>query len=99
MRRFYFRDQNGNELTYENSDGDWYKYTYDQNGNCTKYENSDGFWNESTYDQDGNEKTFEDSDGEKRGFENTDSTPEQKKDVFTYDESNKIYYKYDYIKN
>ena len=92
-------DKNGNCRKYEDSTGFWNKRTYDQKGNELTFENSYGNWSERTYDQNGNEKTYEDSDGIKRGFENTHSTLEQEKDGFTYDESNKIYYKYDYIKN
>ena len=38
----YTYDSNGNELTYENSDGYWCKATYDSSGNELTHENSYG---------------------------------------------------------
>lgn len=38
----YLYDTNGNEIYYEDSDGDWYKQEYDTNGNGVYYENSRG---------------------------------------------------------
>ena len=35
-------DVNGNQIYFENSNGDWYKYEYDTNGNLIYGENSDG---------------------------------------------------------
>jgi len=35
-------DNNGNELTFKNSNGDWYEYTYDDNCNRLTFKHSDG---------------------------------------------------------
>ena len=59
----YTYDSNGNELTYERSNGYWHKLTYDSNGNKLTYEDSKGYWEKSTYDSSGNRLTLEDSDG------------------------------------
>jgi hypothetical protein len=48
------KDKNGNEIYFENSAGDWYKYEYDLNGKEIYYENSDGFWCKYEYDSKGN---------------------------------------------
>ena len=56
-------DENGNMLTYKNSNGSWNERTYDENGNELTYRNSDGYWSERTYDEKGNELTFKDSYG------------------------------------
>ena len=37
------KDKNGNEIYWENSNGDWYRREYDSYGNETHYENSKGF--------------------------------------------------------
>jgi len=39
---FEVKDENGNILYYEKSNGYWGKYTYDENGNEVYYENSEG---------------------------------------------------------
>jgi hypothetical protein len=39
---FIIKDNNGNEIYYENSDGYWKKREYDDKGNRIYYENSDG---------------------------------------------------------
>jgi hypothetical protein len=39
----YTYDSNGNQLTYEDSDGFWEKSTYDSNGNELTYEDSSGY--------------------------------------------------------
>ena len=56
-------DDNGNELTYKNSEGSWDESTYEDNGNRLTYKNSQGDWLESTYDENGNRLTYKTSDG------------------------------------
>jgi len=58
-------NKNGNQIYYENSDGDWSKWEYDSKGNCIYYEDSNGFWSKSEYDSKGNQIYYEDSDGKK----------------------------------
>ena len=55
---------NGNQIYYENGDGDWYKYEYDTNGNEIYYENSDGDWEKYEYDSNGNIIYSENGDGD-----------------------------------
>ena len=38
----YTYDENGNILTFKNSDGMWYEYTRDEKGNKLTYKNSNG---------------------------------------------------------
>ena len=57
------KDSRGNEIYYENSDGDWYKKEYDSRGNETYYEDSFGYWSKREYDSRGNEIYYEDSEG------------------------------------
>ena len=59
----YVYNTNGNEIYYENSDGDWVKYEYDEQGNKIYYETSTGFWIKSEYDTNGKEIYYETSDG------------------------------------
>lgn len=40
---FEIKDKNGNEIYWENSNGDWFRREYDSYGNETHYENSKGF--------------------------------------------------------
>jgi YD repeat-containing protein len=56
-------DSNGNQLTFEDSDGYWCKSTYDSNSYLLTYKNSNGYWYEYTYDSSGNRLTSEYSDG------------------------------------
>ena len=37
-------DPNGNELTFKDSNGDWFVYTRDAHGRVLTYKNSDGCW-------------------------------------------------------
>ena len=73
----YTYDSNGNELTFEDSDGYWCKSTYDSSGNRLTSEYSDGIWHKSTYDSSGNELTYESSDGTRRGFDTKEYTMEE----------------------
>jgi len=54
-------DDNGNELTYKNSDGFNWTKTYDDKGNILTYKNSNGFNWTRTYDDNGNALTYTDS--------------------------------------
>jgi YD repeat-containing protein len=73
----YTYDSNGNELTFEDSDGYWCKSTYDSSGNRLTSEDSHGDWSKYTYDSSGNKLTFEDSYGTKRGFDTPEYTMEE----------------------
>ena len=44
---------NGNQIYYENSNGNWEKYEYNTNGNIIYYENSTGYWVKYEYDSNG----------------------------------------------
>lgn len=60
---FIIKDDNGNQIYYEDSDNRWYKSEYDSNGNQIYYENSEGYWEKHEFDSDGNEIYLEDSEG------------------------------------
>ena len=56
-------DGNGNEIYYENSNGDWYRQEYDSNNNEIYYESSSGNWYRKEYDNNNNKIYFENSNG------------------------------------
>lgn len=57
-------NERGQILTYKDSNGNSYEYTYDdQNGKELTCKCSDGYWRERTYDENGNELTFKDPTG------------------------------------
>ena len=56
-------DENGNQIYYENHNGDWIKYEYDNNGNIIYFENSNGLWVKYEYDENGNMIYSENSNG------------------------------------
>jgi YD repeat-containing protein len=58
---FVIKDDKGNLIYFEDSDGYWTKREYDAKGNEIYYENSDGFKYE--YNDQGNRTYFETSDG------------------------------------
>ncbi len=60
----YVYDEQGNQIYYENSNGDWVKYEYDNDGNEIYFENSKGYWEKYEYDNDGNEIYYENSNGD-----------------------------------
>ena len=60
---FRIKDNNGNEIYRENSNGGWWKSKYDSNGNEIYCEDSDGFWIKREYDSNGKDIYFENSDG------------------------------------
>ena len=60
----YVYDNQGNNIYYENSDGDWRKWEYDDQGNKIYYETNTGYWAKRKYDDQGNEIYWGDSDGD-----------------------------------
>ena len=50
---FTIEDENGNQIYWENSNGDWVKSEYDSNGNKTYFENSNGGWAKREYSSSG----------------------------------------------
>ena len=60
---FIIKDDKGNEIYYEYSDGCWYKGEYDEQGHVIYFENSNGYWSKREYDDKGNEIYYESSDG------------------------------------
>jgi len=60
---FRLFDSNGNEIYFEDSDGDWEKREYDSNGNKIYCEDSDGDWEKREYDSNGNKIYYENSYG------------------------------------
>jgi len=61
---FTIKNDNGNQIYVEDSNGYWSKFEYDSNGNVIYYDNSYGYWAKYEYDSNGNQIYFEDSDGE-----------------------------------
>jgi len=49
----YIFDDDGNELTFKDSNGHLSESTYDDSGNELTFKNSKGFWHEYTYDASG----------------------------------------------
>ena len=68
---FRIKDENGNQIYYECSDGYWIKYEYISNGNIIYYENSHGYWYKKEYNSNGNQIYWENSNGywEKREYD------------------------------
>jgi hypothetical protein len=60
---FFIKDDQGNVIYYENSDGYWHKRVHNDRSNEIYYENSDGYWRKREYDDQGNEIYCEDSKG------------------------------------
>jgi hypothetical protein len=60
---FIIKDENGNVIYYEDSDGWGYKREYDSNGNNIYYENCNGYWEKYEYNSNGNEIYCEDRNG------------------------------------
>lgn len=60
---FVVKNDDGNEIYRESSNGYWYKSEYDDNGNLIYYENSNGLWSKHEYDDEGNEIYHENSNG------------------------------------
>jgi hypothetical protein len=60
---FIIKDEKGNEIYYEDSEGSWTKYQYDEKDNEVYFEDSNGFWIKRQYDEKGNEIYYENSTG------------------------------------
>ena len=60
---FKIRDENGNRIYGEDSDGYWSKQEFDSDGNRIYFENSYGFWQKQEYNSNGYEIYYEDADG------------------------------------
>ena len=60
---FIINDDNGKEIYYEYSNGDWSKREYDDKRNQIYYEDSNGYWSKSEYDDNRNEIYYENSNG------------------------------------
>ena len=60
---FIIKDDQGNEVYFEISNGYWYKQEYDERGNRVYYEDSNGYWTKREYDDQGNQVYLEDSNG------------------------------------
>ena len=56
-------DTNGNQIYYEDSNGNWAKWEYDTNGDKIYSEDSTGYWVKRKYDTNGNVIYREDSNG------------------------------------
>ena len=61
-------DDNGNEIYYENSNGNWVKKEYDTNNNEIYFEKNNGYWEKYEYNSNGNRIYYEDSDGVIRDY-------------------------------
>lgn len=82
---FVIKNEQGNEIYFENSTGYWAKREHDNQGNQIYFEDSTGYWTKREYDNQGNPIYFENSDGlwakreyDAKGneiyFENSDGT-------------------------
>ena len=60
---FNIKDEKGNKIYLEYSNGYWIKRQYDEKGNRVYYEDSTGYWSKRQYDDKGNEIYYEDSTG------------------------------------
>ena len=60
---FVIKDDKGNVIYCEHSDGCWYKCEYDDKSNEIYCENSDGYWTKHEYDDKGNQIYLENSYG------------------------------------
>ena len=60
---FIIKDNKGNEIYCETSDGHWRKREYDDNGNKIYCEDANGHWWKYVYNDKGNEIYCETSDG------------------------------------
>lgn len=60
---FIIKNEKGNQIYYEHSNGFWSKYEYDDQGNKIYWEDSYGYWCKREYDDQGNVIYFENSNG------------------------------------
>ena len=61
---FEIKDDNGNVIYWETSDGFWSKREFDEKGNLIYYEEFDGYWLKQEFDEKSNQIYYEDSKGE-----------------------------------
>jgi hypothetical protein len=73
---FRIKDENGNEIYYENSDGYWCKREYNNEGHEIYSKESNRRWVKREYDDQGNTIYYENSDGfwEKREYDDPGNT-------------------------
>ena len=57
------KDENGNEIYFEDLFGDWEKQKFDSNNNRIYCETSDGYWSKYEYDSNDNLIYYKNSDG------------------------------------
>jgi len=60
---YKIKDNNGNTIYIEYSNGNWHKQEYDSNNNQIYYEESRGYWSKYEYDSSGKEIYLETSLG------------------------------------
>jgi len=60
---FRIKDEDGNEIYFEYSDGYWWRYERDADGNAIYFGDSYGSWCKSEYDSNGNAIYCENSTG------------------------------------
>ena len=60
---FIIKDDKGNQIYCEYSDGYWNKREYDDHCNQIYFENSDGYWSKQEYNEKGNQIYCESSNG------------------------------------
>ena len=60
---FNIKNDKGNRVYYEDSNGFWAKYQYDEKDNEVYFENSKGYWIKCQYDEKGNRIYYENSNG------------------------------------
>jgi hypothetical protein len=60
---FEIKDENNNEIYWENSNRFWYKREFDENNNEIYYKNSYGYWIKYEVDENNNKIYWENSDG------------------------------------
>ena len=58
---YEIKDNNGNTIYIEYSDGFWYKLEYDLNNNLSYYEQSNGYWVKYEFNSSGNLIYYKDS--------------------------------------
>jgi len=60
---FNIKDEKGNKIYLEYSNGYWIKRQYDEKGNEIYFKDSNGLWAKYQFDEKGNQIYFEDSNG------------------------------------
>ena len=60
---FFIKDDSGNTIYCEDSNGSWWKYEYNSKGNQIYGEDSNGYWYKREYDDRGENIYWENSQG------------------------------------